>query len=339
MQTFQIRLTKELIKKAKRLVDKGLYSNKSEVVRDSLRRLVFDKRIILRKEKEFIIIFTSDLHGNLTQYKKLFKKAYEDKVDAIILGGDLTPKDSQNRTIKKQIFFLEKKLFPIIKQFNDQNKKRSKDCETYIIMGNDDFKANHSILKRYEKGVGFKLIHNKCIKLHESFKIIGYSFVPLTPFIYKDWEKLDLNKKDERTTRKDFLMKGKRTKGNNFIEVKFNLKERKNTIEKDLLRLTKCSDPKKTVLVSHAPPQNTNLDMPNYNEHVGSAAIKEMIKEKQPYLTLHGHIHQTVDISGSFMNIIKETISISSGNDHQSDRLAIIKLNLYKPIKAKREII
>ena len=34
MQTLQVRLTKELINKAQELVDKDIYSNKSEVIRN-----------------------------------------------------------------------------------------------------------------------------------------------------------------------------------------------------------------------------------------------------------------------------------------------------------------
>ena len=86
MQTMQFRLTKELVKKAQDLVDKGLYSNKSEVVRDALRRLAFNDSLVLNSQKSFRILFSADLHGNLTQYKKLFRKAFDEKADAVIIG-------------------------------------------------------------------------------------------------------------------------------------------------------------------------------------------------------------------------------------------------------------
>ncbi len=52
-------------------------------------------------KNKFVILFSSDLHGNPTQYQKLFKKAYEDKVNAVVIGGDITPKDFRERTIAR----------------------------------------------------------------------------------------------------------------------------------------------------------------------------------------------------------------------------------------------
>jgi len=315
MQTLQLRLTKELIKKAQELVDQGLYSNKSEVIRDALRRLVFNEELKLKEKRSFLILFSSDFHGNIIQYKKFFIKAYEDKVDAVIIGGDIAPKDPKHRIIKQQRIFLEKHLIPLIKRFYNKNNKRNHACLTYLMMGNDDFKANMAFLEKHEEKTGFKIIHNKCLRLHENFKIIGYSYVPLTPFVYKDWEKLDLTNENEHIKRKGFIVEGKKSRGNHYIKVRFDLKKRTNTIERDLKRLLQCSSPSKTVMVIHAPPYNTSLDLASKGEHVGSAAVRKIIQEKQPYITLHGHIHETVDISKKFLESINKTICMSVGND------------------------
>tara|TARA_Y100000310_G_scaffold338612_1_gene428713 strand:- start:1553 stop:2566 length:1014 start_codon:yes stop_codon:yes gene_type:complete len=337
MQTLQVRLTKGLIKKAQELVDKDVYSSKSEVIRDSLRRLVLKDHLKI-ENKKFLIIYSSDMHGNISQFKKLLARAYEIKANAIIIGGDIAPKDEKYRTIKDQRYFLERKLIPLIDKFNKKNKSRNHLTSIFIIMGNDDFKSNYTILKKYEK-VGFKLIHRKIVKLHEDFKIAGYSFVPITPFVNKDWEKLDLIKGNENKTRKGIVLEGKKTKGDNFYKFKFDLDKRSDTIEKDLTNLFKKTDPQRTLLVSHAPPYNTNLDLLSNNEHVGSLAIKKIIQSKQFYLTLHGHIHETVDNSGEFMDKIKNTIGITSGNEHTTKTISIIEFNLYEPQKALRLII
>lgn len=39
------------------------------------------------------IIYTSDIHGNEEQYKKLIEFAIESSASAVIIGGDLAPKD------------------------------------------------------------------------------------------------------------------------------------------------------------------------------------------------------------------------------------------------------
>ena len=338
MQTLQIRLTKELIKKAQKLVDRGLYSNKSEVIRDSLRRLVLKDQLITKNKKKYSIIYSSDMHGNTLQFKKLFNRAYKTKADAIIIGGDIAPKDKKHRTIKDQKYFLEKKFVPLIKEFNKKNKSINHNTSIFIIMGNDDFKSNYLTLKKYEK-IGFKLIHKNITKLHEDFKIIGYSYVPLTPFINKDWEKLDLIKERERKWRKDYVLEGRKSKGSKFYKFKFDLEKRKDTIEKDLKNIFKKNNTKKTILVSHAPPHNTNLDLLYNNEHTGSLAIRKIIEKEEIYLSLHGHIHETVDKSGEFSDKIKKTICMTSGNDHTTKTISIIEFNLYEPKKALRVII
>ena len=45
MQMTQVRLTKGLIEKINDLVQKGYYSNKSDAIRDAVRRLVWEKEI------------------------------------------------------------------------------------------------------------------------------------------------------------------------------------------------------------------------------------------------------------------------------------------------------
>jgi uncharacterized protein len=337
METIQIRLTKELLEKANGLVKKGLYSNKSEVIRDALRRLLYNDILKTEKERMFNVLYSSDFHGNSIQYNKFFKKAFDDKVNALILGGDLTPKDKEHRTIKDQRIFLEKELLPSIKEFNKKNKERNHECKVFLILGNDDFRVNSYVLRKYENE--FKYFHNRILKFYDRFKIAGYSFVPLTPFVYKDWEKLDLNNKNENKTRKGFKIKGKVSKGTSFIYHEFNIKKRDNTIENDLIKLFDKEDPKNIILVCHTPPANTSLDINSEKEHVGSAALRKIIENKQPLLTLHGHVHESVEISGKFFEKIGKTISVSSGNNNIGSKLAVIKFNIFKPEEIIREII
>lgn len=45
MDTLQIRMNKELLKRIDSLVKSGIYSNRSDVIRDSVRRFVWEKEI------------------------------------------------------------------------------------------------------------------------------------------------------------------------------------------------------------------------------------------------------------------------------------------------------
>ncbi len=48
----------------------------------------------------------------------------------------------------------------------------------------------------------------------------------------------------------------------------------------------------KWVLITHAPPKDTTLDMVDAKKHVGSAAIRKIIRERKPVLALSAHIHE-----------------------------------------------
>ncbi len=146
----------------------------------------------------------------------------------------------------------------------------------FLIMGNDDFLVNSDFLKAAEKERLLEIAHMSVRKL-DKFWIVGYSYINPTPFIIKDWEK------DEKD------------------------------IEKDLVRLTRLSDPKKTVYLIHVPPYGTDLDMLYNGEHVGSLAVRTFIEQYQPWLTIHGHIHESPTISGHFGQYINRTLSIGCG--------------------------
>jgi len=47
------------------------------------------------------------------------------------------------------------------------------------------------------------------------------------------------------------------------------------------------------VLVVHNPPKDTKLDVTFSKRHVGSAAIRKFIEEKQPILAISAHIHES----------------------------------------------
>ena len=49
---------------------------------------------------------------------------------------------------------------------------------------------------------------------------------------------------------------------------------------------------------------------------VGSKAVRQIIEEVQPLLTLHGHIHESQGITR-----IGRTVAINPGSEHNSGRL------------------
>src|SRR3989344_3162294 len=102
-----------------------------------------------------IIVYSSDLHGNVTQYNKLVAYAREINADSVIIGGDIAPKGIKlEKYIKVQRKFLAEKLPSLLQPLKKAG------IVVYLMMGNDDCKANHDILEQ-ENGMLYHSIHNR----------------------------------------------------------------------------------------------------------------------------------------------------------------------------------
>ncbi len=268
------------------------------------------------------IIYTADLHGNEVQYQKLVDFAIESNADAVIIGGDIAPKNQDmDQFIQGQRVWLKEKLPELLLPLKGK-------ADVYLMMGNDDCAVNRDLLD----GQFFHDIHGRRLPLTDDFEIVGYACVPITPFGIKDIEKHDFSDVpeeyahayDERKT-SNYRLHGFKTSSRGWEPFTFT--DEKDSIQRDLEGELYCKSPKKTLYIMHSPPDGTALDqIPS--GHVGSMAIRLFIEEAQPYLTLHGHIHETVDISGSFTDTIGATVSASPGNYCHHDELAVLVFDL-----------
>lgn len=222
-----------------------------------------------------ILVYATDIHGDINRYERLFELGEGRNVKAVIIGGDIAPfLNAVGEIAMHQREFLEFYLIPKLREFRKKAKK-----DVFLIMGNDDFSINLKLLEKAEKDGLLKLLNQKSYKLGEKF-IAGYSFVNESPFLLKDWEK------------------------------------KEKTMTKDLEKLAMKSDPKKTVYVMHAPPLGTSLDVIHSGEHVGSSAFREFIRKNQPYLTLHGHIHESPEMTGNWKDAIGSTVCVNPGDEN-----------------------
>ena len=62
--------------------------------------------------------------------------------------------------------------------------------------------------------------------------------------------------------------------------------------------------------------------------HVGSKAVRWFIEKEQPPLTLHGHIHESPKMSGSWKDKIGNTICINVGSSYPEDKLNCVIIDL-----------
>lgn len=278
-------------------------------------------------------LFVSDLHGNIKKFLKLFEIIRKNRPDAVFIGGDLLPRSFEMETTMEE--FLENIFFS---EFNKIKNEFKNNIRFFTILGNDDPRIFEKNFIAASKSGTIDYIHNKTEKFGEFF-VTGYSFVPPTPFQLKDWEKYDVSRfVDVGAVSPE---EGFRTIGIDEEKVKY------STISEDLKELSKNSPIEKTIFLFHSPPYNSNLDKSSLDNemvdhapldvHLGSIAIKRFIEKKQPMLTLHGHIHESVRLTGSWKEKNGKTYSFSAA--HDGPELALIKFNTSNLEKARRDLI
>lgn len=277
-------------------------------------------------------LFISDLHGHIKKYKRLFDYVSEYKPDAVFFGGDLLPMIAKNGTDMST--FIKERILQPIKKIKQNQKK----VQFFLILGNDDPRRYEPIFQKAEKDHLIFYVHQKTVSFSDFF-VTGYSFVPPTPFQLKDWERYDVSR---------FVDVGAVSPENGMRSVPVNQKTiRFETIKKDLDQLVENAPVDKTIFLFHSPPYNSLLDRADLDgkkfDHapldvqIGSIAIKRFITRYQPFITLHGHVHESSQITGEWKQVFNQTISFSAA--YAGEKLSIVDFNTDDPNKATRKLI
>ena len=282
-------------------------------------------------------LFVTDLHGKMSRYEALLKIIKKEKPDFVFIGGDLLPhKNFQlSNEVQYPIDFVRDFL---IKKFSKL--KKTMDCdypEIFIIPGNDDRKILFDATSEGEESGLWRNLHNRCVVIGK-YHLYGYACLPPTPFRMKDWERLDVSKEIEP---------GCITPSDGFHSVPPDHDPQIATIQQELQDLIKDDDMEFGILLFHSPPFQTFLDQVvqpdgKFEEelsylNVGSKAIRSLIDIRQPYITMHGHIHESARISGEWRQLLGRTLALSAA--HDGPELALVKFELHEPLLATRSIL
>ncbi len=276
-------------------------------------------------------IFVSDIHGSKDHYDKLFRITESESPDALFFGGDLLPNFYASDTGEFINGFFEPSLV----------KLKSALGKAYpmivLILGNDDPRATeHYFIDLEEKGLIFYANEKKTE--YAGLSLFGYSYVPPTPFLLKDWEKYDIS----RYVPHDSVSpeEGIRT-----FDVAPNL-VKYITISDDLKKLTEDEESlRNSIFLFHSPPCDTALDLIDGKDingkpvlkHIGSIAIRKFIEKRQPLVTMHGHIHESSELSGSWCEKIGSTYCFSGACE--GSRLAVVRFDTEHLEDSTRELI
>jgi Icc-related predicted phosphoesterase len=286
-----------------------------------------------------LALFASDLHGSAPRYRALWERARQEQPRAIFLGGDLLPPGYLHgaQSEDHEGDFLEDFLaggFLALRAALGPQAPR-----VLLVLGNDDPAAAAPAFERAaSRGAWEPSLHLRKAELAHR-PIYGYGCVPPTPFALKDWERYDVSR---------YVDPGAVSPEDGWRSVPMERHlVRFHTIHRDLDHLTGVDDLSEAVFLFHTPPHDTALDHAGLegqagapsplDSHVGSIAVRRLIERRQPWLTLHGHVHGSWRRTGAWMERLGRTTMISAA--HDGPELALVRFDLDRPWNAERELI
>ncbi len=281
--------------------------------------------------------FVSDLHGNVSRYEKLFHQIEKKRPGAVFFGGDLLPSSLTYRATRDAppVDFVNAFLAPAFRKL--KNTLGEEYPEMFMILGNDDPRSQEASFIHYEADGLWNYMHMKKKELGR-FTVYGYSMVPPTPFLLKDWERYDVSR---------YADPGCVHPHEGYRTLPPDRDAEFSTIKEDLEMLVGPDELSQSIFLFHSPPYKTLLDRAGLDGvvvdhvpvdvHVGSIAIKELIEKHQPMLTLHGHIHESAKLTGSWKQKIKSTVACSAA--YEGPGLALVQFGSKCLMSAERLIL
>ncbi|MGK9477280.1 metallophosphoesterase family protein [Melioribacter sp. OK-6-Me] len=275
-----------------------------------------------------VCFHVSDLHGRIDLYDKLFFRIIKEKPNVILIGGDILPHGISSQNFITDYF--KQRLIDLRKIIKNDYPK------FLLIMGNDD-------PRRFEKEIEELSNENLISYLNlrketiEKYDFYGYSYVPPTPFRIKDWDKYDVSRYTEP---------GCISPEDGYFTIERDEYDFKySTIKDDLRSYLGNRDLSNSIILFHTPPYNTKLDVIKSvkinhletDKHVGSIAVRKLIEIKQPLITLHGHIHESSELSGSWSDRIGRTYCFNAS--YHKSKLSLIRFDPAAPEEAVRILI
>jgi Icc-related predicted phosphoesterase len=283
-------------------------------------------------------LFASDLHGHPDRYQKLFERIEDERPAAVFLGGDLLPAPFARWNLA------DAPGADFVRDFLAAGFERLRARlaagypEVFLILGNDDGRADEPSLVESDSQGLWHYAHGRRFTLSR-WSVYGYSYVPPTPFLLKDWERYDVSR---------FVDPGCVSPEEGHRSHPLPAQElRDATIQKDLEALTHQAVLDEAIFLFHSPPYQTRLDRAALDGkfvdhvpldvHVGSIAIQRFLRARQPLIGLHGHVHESTRLTGDWRDAIGRTHLFQAA--HDGPELCLIRFDPERPEAASRQLI
>jgi len=278
--------------------------------------------------------FATDLHGQPDRYEKLIALIGKERPRALFLGGDLTPHPWAAADNAPE--FVNGFLIP---RFRRLRADMGADYPAvFLILGNDDYRSGEQEFVDEAARGTWTYVHGTRAKL-DHWDVFGYACIPPSPFQLKDWERYDVSR---------YVPPGCSSPEEGMRSVPVPERDiRFGSIRKDLETMTADADMERAVFLFHSPPHDTNLDRAALDGmmidhvpldlHVGSIAVRRFIEDRQPRVTLHGHIHESAELTGSWRDQLGSTCCL--GAAHNGPELALVRFDPENPESATRSLL
>jgi len=268
------------------------------------------------------VVYTSDLHGNRDHYTQVLHLAAERGARAIILGGDLFPNNhNPARGLTLQREFVHTVFGPWLRRIHTQFRA----LMVYALLGNEDWASTADLLVDLAEAQLVYLLHHHAWRINGGLWFAGSSLVPITPFQAKDWDRLEgINPEPPFPAGGGFRSAYGLLRPLTLADL-----QALPTLADELAILVVQSEPARTIYVLHSPPHATTLDRLSDGRPVGSRAVRAFIERHQPPLTLHGHVHESPIVSGSYAERIGRTLCVNPGQT--TERLHAVVFDTKSP--------
>jgi uncharacterized protein len=276
-----------------------------------------------------IILIASDIHASFNHLKTALICS-EEHVGAVIFNGDIIPKSLFYNVNARQAVIIQRNYIKdvFIPEITSWKESRP-DVNIYADFGNDDFWCNRDLMIEAENKGILKLLHNKVQPLTSEVDVVGYMFVPPTPFPIKDAERKDIASEPIGSVLDQ--------KGIFSIHDGLTMRhiDHSESIENDLINLEKrIKSP--FILATHAPPYGLGLDILPDGRQVGSMAIRAFIEREADsgrlIAAFSGHVHDSFENSGRFANEVCLRPIVNTGQMDNRLRYALFDLNTKKVV-------
>lgn len=251
------------------------------------------------------ICFTSDLHGHAALYRELDALLVRERPELLVLGGDLFPDGDLDDPVGTQGKYVADDFLPRVRDW----RKRVAGLHVACIFGNHDWLSSKDVLSKHKDASAVVILTHRLPWTVGGLSFLGYSPTPPTPYWVKDFERLDLP--DDPMPETGGAIWDSRVQQVLAAEPDKYFQQTE-AVATELRDAAACQPP--WIFVSHAPPYDTKLDrLPHLDYPIGSRAVRRFIEQRQPLCALHGHIHESPFVTGSFTDQLGASLCINPG--------------------------